>query len=218
MRQKTWGPLQSSQFSHLLVFNLWFEMRFLNNGSLCIAWPNLHTHAITSLQSRKTWGLNFGIIKSTRTRWHGGRLVANTKGFPSLVKDIGITYFESNFCQKNEIVEFFWLVSAIGLHSHFWGLKFFLPSFLWLQTKSWQKTKILNLDKEVNSTVNIEFLPKIYSQNILQKKFSQKISPIEFSRKIPKKILQKNSKKISKKIPKNSKKIPKKSKQFLKNS
>ena len=65
-----------------------------------IAWPNLHTHAITSLQSRKTWGLNFGIIKSTRTRWHGGRLVANTKGFPSLVKDIGITYFESNFCQK----------------------------------------------------------------------------------------------------------------------
>ena len=62
-----------------------FKMRFLKNGSLCIAWPNLHTHAITSLQSRKTWGLNFGIIKSTRTRWHGGRLVANTKGFPSLV-------------------------------------------------------------------------------------------------------------------------------------
>ena len=77
-------------------------MRFLNKGSLCIAWPNLHTHAITSLQSRKTWGLNFGIIKSTRTRWHGGRLVANTKGFPSLVKDIGITYFESNFCQKKQ--------------------------------------------------------------------------------------------------------------------
>ena len=60
-------------------------MRFLKSGSLCIAWPNLHTHAITSLQSRKTWGLNFGIIKSTRTRWHGERLVANTKGFPSLV-------------------------------------------------------------------------------------------------------------------------------------
>ena len=49
-----------------------FKMRFLKNGSLCIAWPNLHTHAITSLQSRKTWGLNFGIIKSTRSRWHGG--------------------------------------------------------------------------------------------------------------------------------------------------
>ena len=49
-----------------------FKMRFLKNESLCIAWPNLHTHAITSLQSRKTWGLNFGIIKSTRSRWHGG--------------------------------------------------------------------------------------------------------------------------------------------------
>ena len=79
--------------------------------------------------------------------------------------------------------------------------------------KSYKKQ---NLDKQVNSNVNKEFLPKNSTNNPPKKKSSQK--------KLSKKILQKNS---SKKIPskkiapeilwKNSQKFPKISKKILYN-
>ena len=72
-----------------------------------------------------------------------------------------------------------------------------------------------NLDKQVNSNVNKEFLPKNSYQRIPPKKILPKNPPKKFlPRKFLQKILWKNSLKISKQF----KKKQKISKQFLKNS
>ena len=100
------------------------------------------------------------------------------------------------------------------------------PSFLPSSPLRQYLDKNQNLDKQVNSNVNKEFLPKKSSpkssQKILSEKSSQKnphkkTLPKNSSKKIPPKNSSKKSlRKIPWKLQKNSIKIPKIYKQFLK--